>query len=240
MTDQDALTLTIWGEARGEPIEGMIGVAMVVRNRVLTKYRGATTYAQVCLAPEQFSCWTQEKSQMSDAETNLANWSNPVLDLCEQISTAVIADKLADNTNGATHYYADKHSDAIVGRGAPNHHPRSSGVPERGMSIAPLQPNLFNPSQTWPQARDSVMPVLAQNLYVQCGVRHQSGAGDVGEPPGSSRHAGVPNGEQYRVAAHGPQRSRPRPDRRERLQLSHSGDTTRVCDDATDLPKHRE
>lgn len=52
----ETLALTLYGEARGEPIEGRIGVGCVVLNRVKREYRG-TTVPDVCLWPFQFSCW---------------------------------------------------------------------------------------------------------------------------------------------------------------------------------------
>lgn len=110
MTDLDALTLTIWGEARGEPIEGKIGVAMVMRNRVLAHYRGALTFVAVCTAHAQFSAWTDEAAQMQ-AENELLTGdptlaAHSSLRLCLEIARATIAGLLCDNTRGANHYYA--------------------------------------------------------------------------------------------------------------------------------------
>ncbi len=105
MTDLHALTLTIWGEARGEPIEGKIAVAMVICNRVMAHYGKAQTYADVCLAKAQFSAWTEEVSQMQQADIELSGGhADPVLALCEEIARATIAGQLADNTGGANHY----------------------------------------------------------------------------------------------------------------------------------------
>lgn len=112
MTDQDALTLTIWGEARGEPIEGKLGVAAVMRNRFLTHYRGAQSYVDVCTAHAQFSAWTDEAAQMQQEEDiltgdpTLAHHSDPALRLCWEIAKATIAGALPDPTHGANHYYA--------------------------------------------------------------------------------------------------------------------------------------
>ncbi len=48
------VALTIWGEARGEPMEGKTAVASVIWNRA----RGDEDLLKaVCLAPKQFSCW---------------------------------------------------------------------------------------------------------------------------------------------------------------------------------------
>ena len=57
LTDIEALTLTIFGEARGEPLEGKAAVASVVMNRVKHPDRFADTIRGVCLQPKQFSCW---------------------------------------------------------------------------------------------------------------------------------------------------------------------------------------
>jgi spore germination cell wall hydrolase CwlJ-like protein len=125
MTEQEALTLTIWGEARGEPIEGKIGVANVMRNRLLTKYRGATSYVEVCTARAQFSAWTEEAKQMQDeaevltGDPQMKNHPDPVLRLCWEIARATINNLLADNTRGATHYYATSISAPIWAQGQP-------------------------------------------------------------------------------------------------------------------------
>jgi N-acetylmuramoyl-L-alanine amidase len=105
MTDLQALILTLLGEARGEPIEGKIAVAMVIRNRVLSKYGGAQTYADVCLAKAQFSAWTEEAAQMHQADIELSGGhADPTLAICEEIARATITGTLADNTGGANHY----------------------------------------------------------------------------------------------------------------------------------------
>lgn len=107
MTDLDALTLTIWGEAQGEPIEGKLGVASVIRNRVLSHYRGAQTYLAVCTAHAQFSVWTDSVAAMT-AEQKVLAGSHPdsTLLLCQEIARATIAGLLPDVTKGANHYYA--------------------------------------------------------------------------------------------------------------------------------------
>ena len=107
MTDEEALSLTIWGEARGEPIEGKLGVAAVMRNRVLEHYRGAGTFAEVCMAHAQFSAWTDEASQMNAEEDAYEHHPDPALQLCIEIARATIAGVLPDLTGGANHYYAE-------------------------------------------------------------------------------------------------------------------------------------
>jgi len=107
MTDESAFCLTIWGEARGEPIEGKIGVACVIRNRVVAHYRGAVTYAQVCQAHEQFSAWSDEAVAMAAEQKALAGGApDATLLLCREIAKAIMANLIPDITRGANHYYA--------------------------------------------------------------------------------------------------------------------------------------
>ena len=69
MDEVDILARTIYGEARGEGLEGMEAVALVVINRVKAK-KWFTGYdlingvkipsvAQTCLKRAQFSCWNK-------------------------------------------------------------------------------------------------------------------------------------------------------------------------------------
>ena len=104
MTDLEALTLTLWGEARGEPIEGKLAVAAVIRNRVL---RGApvATYVSICTAKAQFSAWTEEVAQMKQAAADFESGHlSASLELCEEIARATIAGLLLDPTDGDLNY----------------------------------------------------------------------------------------------------------------------------------------
>jgi len=52
--EQQVLALTLLAEARGEGVQGMEAVAMVVKQRMTNR---SQTAKQVCLAPKQFSAW---------------------------------------------------------------------------------------------------------------------------------------------------------------------------------------
>jgi len=52
--EQQILALTLLAEARGEGVQGMEAVAMVVKQRM---HNRSQTAKQVCLAPKQFSAW---------------------------------------------------------------------------------------------------------------------------------------------------------------------------------------
>jgi len=56
--DREILARTLWGEARGEGIDGMRAVAHVILNRVADA-RWPGTVAEVCLQPSQFSAWLE-------------------------------------------------------------------------------------------------------------------------------------------------------------------------------------
>jgi len=60
----DSLARTLWGEARGEGVEGMKAVACVILNRVkIAEEKGKCWWGnniiQVCQKPYQFSCWNR-------------------------------------------------------------------------------------------------------------------------------------------------------------------------------------
>jgi hypothetical protein len=56
LTDVQILALTLFGEARSEPIEGIVGVGCVIRNRVTAGLDWwGEGYRGVCLAPYEFS-----------------------------------------------------------------------------------------------------------------------------------------------------------------------------------------
>jgi spore germination cell wall hydrolase CwlJ-like protein len=59
--DLDDAGYTLFGECRGEPENGQLAVAWVIRTRATWSpptWWGKTV-SEVCLAPEQFSCWNK-------------------------------------------------------------------------------------------------------------------------------------------------------------------------------------
>lgn len=57
--DELIIAKTLYGEARGESLQGKKAVASVIYNRAVKKYGKATmqNLSKICLAPKQFSCW---------------------------------------------------------------------------------------------------------------------------------------------------------------------------------------
>lgn len=112
LSSLDVLALTIYGEARGEPVEGKVAVGNVCRNR-LAANRWGKTYESVCLAPMQFSCWTPRgglsnytaikalAQQIMDGTTP----HDPALAECYWIAEGMQSGVCRDNTSHATFYY---------------------------------------------------------------------------------------------------------------------------------------
>lgn len=104
------LGLTLFGEARGEPIEGIIGVGSVIRNRVQLRFMNAKSYSDVCRAHEQFSCWNTNDLNypVLMSYKDMIDTGQVVNDIffrqCLFIANGIINWDLRDNTRGATHY----------------------------------------------------------------------------------------------------------------------------------------
>lgn len=93
---------TVWMEARGQGDEGMRAVAHVIVNRLDTE-RWGVTFALVCLAPFQFSCWnTADPNRKAMAALDD---DDPALQKCRDFIEAAL-DGEDDPTKGSTHYYA--------------------------------------------------------------------------------------------------------------------------------------
>lgn len=109
MTDEETVARTVWGEARGEPFNGKIAIAWVIRNRVELDLHGdekpdwwGEGYEAVCLKPWQFSCWNANDPNREKllAVTDADAMYRDSLDAAR----LVIAGKVDDPTGGATHY----------------------------------------------------------------------------------------------------------------------------------------
>lgn len=120
LSDVDVLALTLYGEARGEPVEGRIAVACVIRNRVNADLGNdgkpdwwGEGYAGVCLKPSQFSCWNDRDKNRPLLDTLAAKCAagSPILDPgfqeCRWIAAGVIDGLVLPRVGRATHYYAD-------------------------------------------------------------------------------------------------------------------------------------
>lgn len=110
LANDDILGLTLIGEARGEPIESIVGVASVIRNRFQLKYGGQLDYPSVCLAKNQFSCWNTNDPnynyllRVADLINKGLSITDISLNQCFLVAQGIIDWKIKDNTKGATHY----------------------------------------------------------------------------------------------------------------------------------------
>jgi N-acetylmuramoyl-L-alanine amidase len=118
LTAPQIAALTAYREAGGtEPILGVVGVLAVIKNRVERQYRGATSYAQVCLRPAAFSCWNDSDPNLpvllDVAEGILKGgaWSlslpaqaRVVFETCLWLATRTLSGEIIDPTKGALHY----------------------------------------------------------------------------------------------------------------------------------------
>lgn len=117
LTELHVVALTIWGEARNEPIEGKVFVGSIIRNRVETPKRWPDTFDQVCLQPKQFSCWQpvggpQNYAAVMDRARlfsgDYAERPGHLLDAtlveCLFVAEGLIGGQFLDRSFGANHY----------------------------------------------------------------------------------------------------------------------------------------
>lgn len=96
---------TCWGEARGEPLEGIEAVAWVIRNRctVHPRWRGQSP-RQVCIAPMQFSAWNPGDPNLPLMRT--VSLDDAAFVTCLLAAVEVFGGRSASPVSLATHYYA--------------------------------------------------------------------------------------------------------------------------------------
>ena len=102
----DALTLarTLYGEARGEGVDGMAAVANVIMNRTQSS-RYPDVVAEVCLQAWQFSCWNLKDPNRSVIAA-LEEGANQMFDKALGVAKKAVQGVLSDVTGNALHYHA--------------------------------------------------------------------------------------------------------------------------------------
>jgi spore germination cell wall hydrolase CwlJ-like protein len=93
------VALTILGEARGEGMEGMAGVASVIQTRMIERKQSAS---QVCLSPKQFSFWNGGVSEATKRKLLATAQGKDALYLAD----LVVHKQLQSIVKGANHYHA--------------------------------------------------------------------------------------------------------------------------------------
>lgn len=96
------LAQTIYGEARGERLEGQKAVACVVMNRYKDK-RWPATIARVCKQPWQFSCWN--KADPNSVLLAHLDLTDETFRKCYAVAAFCLAEIEPDKTRGANHYH---------------------------------------------------------------------------------------------------------------------------------------
>lgn len=125
----DMLTLacTIWGEARGEGLEGQEAVARVIINRykankwytgyVVENGKKVPSIKETCLKKAQFSCWNKNDPNFSKIKALSEN--DRAFLICKDVAKRAIDGELVDFINNATFY----HTKTIMPNWALHHSP---------------------------------------------------------------------------------------------------------------------
>ncbi|WP_431854360.1 cell wall hydrolase [Azospirillum sp.] len=103
MPPREVVARTLWGEARGEGIAGMVAVASVIQNRARNPRWWGNSAAGVCLKPAQFSCWLE--SDPNRAKLLAVTDADRSFRLALEITDDLHAGRLHDVTTGADHYH---------------------------------------------------------------------------------------------------------------------------------------
>jgi N-acetylmuramoyl-L-alanine amidase len=107
MNHTEILARTLYGEARGEfkraGIQALEAIAHVVMNRLNQKTWFGKTVMEVCLKPQQFSCWN--KCDPNYPLISSPKLNNSIFDVCKFVADEVMLGKKSDITNGADHYH---------------------------------------------------------------------------------------------------------------------------------------
>lgn len=109
LSDLEVVALTAYGECRGGGEKGMTSVINTIFNRAAKPGWWGDTPRDVCLKPEQYSCWIPEGDNYRDMETATRDDMSYVLAL--DLAAKAYAGLLPDITNGANSYYALSSSD---------------------------------------------------------------------------------------------------------------------------------
>lgn len=119
LEDIDTAARTVYGEARGESMAGMVAVAWVIRNRAEKGGWWGDTLAGVCKHPFQFSTWNPDDPNaqiVKDLPVSFKAYGDSVWAVMQAVMET---DKRADPTMGAMHY----HNSSVNPKWAKGHAP---------------------------------------------------------------------------------------------------------------------
>ena len=79
LTDKELMTLTIYGEARGEKTPGRIAVGTVILERVDHRNWDGKTIREVCLMKYQFSCYLENDPNYGKLLNIAEHWDESII-----------------------------------------------------------------------------------------------------------------------------------------------------------------
>lgn len=100
----------MYGEARGEILEGQVGVGCCLRNRFSTNPAKYINYHSVCLEPAQFTCWNEadpNRSVLDDLARKIVNGipiSDPIARQCIFLARGIVDWLVKDNIQNNRYY----------------------------------------------------------------------------------------------------------------------------------------
>jgi spore germination cell wall hydrolase CwlJ-like protein len=108
LTQRDALALTIWAEARNQPLDGQVAVGFVILNRIGSRWK---TIKDVVWARLQFSCWNPGTDKNHLRLLEACQWAirgeiarNDRLVQAYWVADGLLAGFLVNPIGGARHY----------------------------------------------------------------------------------------------------------------------------------------
>lgn len=100
----DILARTIWAESRGEPFNGQVAVAWVIRNRSRDKrLRWSRVVSEVCTQPKQFSCWNEDDPNRP--KLLAVGLEDEAFVRAMGVACIVLCGDMPDASKGANHYF---------------------------------------------------------------------------------------------------------------------------------------
>lgn len=127
-SELDILTGTIFGEARGEPAEGKIGVGLTIQTRVNHPGWWGRNWREVCLADRQFTCWTDRNTDViiRARKDKTPDWTS-----CRIMAIDIYLGHIKDYLGEPTHYYNPK----LIEGGTPQWEKRMIRLTEIGNHV---------------------------------------------------------------------------------------------------------
>jgi N-acetylmuramoyl-L-alanine amidase len=115
-TESQRVAATLYGEARSEPVQGIIAVANVIRHRIRQPQRFGASPSDVVTRKLQFSCWSPLGGEGNYRRVKALMQQfvdgTQIVDLgareCIGIAQLMLGDYLRDNVKGSCHYHTFK------------------------------------------------------------------------------------------------------------------------------------